>query len=500
MLNERLHLKTSLLAMAIFTFFGFLAYNTPLGGDDWAWGSAFGEEQWKNWFDNYNGRYLSNSLVIILAKVQWLRVLFMALISTMLVMLIGRLGSQHQEGRMRTAIALILFLIVPVNMFGQTFGWLSGYVNYVFSAVLLLMYITINNKFLDAEEPQKFLRRDFLLMTLLGLLTPLVVEHVTLFIVFTSFLTILYTLIRFKKLYAIHLTYTVASIIGTVLMLSNRAYAGLFGGQASYGRVVYADRPDMFFDIFKESITPILFIDSYAIHMVLSGLMVLFLMQKGTDGKKPKVFLKYGTMSFFLGVIFFFLVIRPALGDYYLGEFTEDAEALFFIFYFLALSGALFVFSTETKNRTRFAFYAIGVLLMTAPFSVLYPYGPRVAFSAYVFLVMIGTELALQIISKSGISNRMTRMPLYSTVAVLTMFYAFTIWMNGHTDRTRIAKVQNALQNDPQTVEITELPYPQYHWMPTPLPGNSHIEHYRNYYGIPDSTDIIVQPYFPAPR
>src|SRR5690606_8334124 len=136
----------------------------------------------------------------------------MALISTMLVMLIGRLGSQHQEGRMRTAIALILFLIVPVNMFGQTFGWLSGYVNYVFSAVLLLMYITINNKFLDAEEPQKFLRRDFLLMTLLGLLTPLVVEHVTLFIVFTSFLTILYTLIRFKKLYAIHLTYTVASI------------------------------------------------------------------------------------------------------------------------------------------------------------------------------------------------------------------------------------------------------------------------------------------------
>ena len=56
----------------------------PYSLDDWAWGGSVGIERLQTWFDNYNGRYFGNILVLILTRSDVLRASFEALTLTLI--------------------------------------------------------------------------------------------------------------------------------------------------------------------------------------------------------------------------------------------------------------------------------------------------------------------------------------------------------------------------------------------------------------------------------
>ena len=45
-----------------------LCYLFPYTGDDWAWGSKIGIDRLNNWFENYNGRYVGNLIVLAMTR------------------------------------------------------------------------------------------------------------------------------------------------------------------------------------------------------------------------------------------------------------------------------------------------------------------------------------------------------------------------------------------------------------------------------------------------
>jgi len=47
-----------------FGLIAILCYLFPYTGDDWAWGSKIGIDRLNNWFENYNGRYVGNLIVL----------------------------------------------------------------------------------------------------------------------------------------------------------------------------------------------------------------------------------------------------------------------------------------------------------------------------------------------------------------------------------------------------------------------------------------------------
>ena len=65
--------------LLLFAAFSLLFYMFPYSGDDWAWGSQIGVDRLKTWFDNYNGRYLGNLLVMVLTRSKFVNVLLTAI-------------------------------------------------------------------------------------------------------------------------------------------------------------------------------------------------------------------------------------------------------------------------------------------------------------------------------------------------------------------------------------------------------------------------------------
>lgn len=51
-----------------FGLIAILCYLFPYTGDDWAWGSKIGIDRLNNWFENYNGRYVGNLIVLAMTR------------------------------------------------------------------------------------------------------------------------------------------------------------------------------------------------------------------------------------------------------------------------------------------------------------------------------------------------------------------------------------------------------------------------------------------------
>ena len=64
-----------------------LVYLFPYSGDDWAWGSSLGIDRLNKWFDNYNGRYAGNLLVLALTRSNILKTIIIAIALTLFCIL-----------------------------------------------------------------------------------------------------------------------------------------------------------------------------------------------------------------------------------------------------------------------------------------------------------------------------------------------------------------------------------------------------------------------------
>ena len=63
----------------LFLLFALLCYFFPYSGDDWAWGTQIGIDRLNIWFDNYNGRYAGNLLILAITRSKLLRIIIESL-------------------------------------------------------------------------------------------------------------------------------------------------------------------------------------------------------------------------------------------------------------------------------------------------------------------------------------------------------------------------------------------------------------------------------------
>ena len=68
-----------------FGLIAILCYLFPYTGDDWAWGSKIGIDRLNNWFENYNGRYVGNLIVLAMTRSNLLKAVIMSFCLTGIV-------------------------------------------------------------------------------------------------------------------------------------------------------------------------------------------------------------------------------------------------------------------------------------------------------------------------------------------------------------------------------------------------------------------------------
>ena len=82
---------------------------------------------------------------------------------------------------------------MPTQIFAETFGWVAGYVNYVTSAVAMLYFVLLGQAIVNRQW--KVTPLNVLLNIILAILSMLLVEHVSLYLLFvTVYFSIIYYL------------------------------------------------------------------------------------------------------------------------------------------------------------------------------------------------------------------------------------------------------------------------------------------------------------------
>ena len=214
----------------IFLFLVVLCALFPWCSDDWTWGSVKGIEQFNTGFKDYNGRYLGNLLVLALTRSRLLRAVFMAVTHTCLLFVLSGLTGEF-KGRL-AMISAVLFLM-PAGMFAQAIAWTSGFTNYVPSIVISLVYIYLVRDIFDSREPQ-YRRGSALIFLALGAAGSLFIEHVTIYNICLGIFVLVYTWIRFKRVYKPHIAFLVGAVVGAAVMFTNGAYRAVSQGTDWY--------------------------------------------------------------------------------------------------------------------------------------------------------------------------------------------------------------------------------------------------------------------------
>lgn len=464
----------------VLLFYFILSINTPLTGDDWTWKSIRGMQRLWKFFDNYNGRYLSNIIEIGLVRSDILRYITLALISFGIVYLINQIAAKRPN-TLTFLLTFTLFMLMPIKIFSQTLGWTAGYVNYVISIFLLLVYFYYDKSFKQYES-----KLSIVLIFLLAVATQLLVEHVTLYVLFAAAVICVKDKLVRNKIYYSSISYLAGAVIGAAIMFQNGAYMRIINKEDTY-RTVGSDR-GLFLnmlEIYSNQIQKFLFIENYTITLILSVFCLIIL-------HKKKNVMNAIAGSVIFGYVLFLTLFKTYVDEHHYPDIMVILSSILTLTYIISLFIVLYSQIQSEKSERSYAllFYGISAVILTAPFLVLTPYGGRGAFATYVFIVM-----AIVQVSDMYINLTKNRYMNYAVIAAvgIALFYIIPIMQNGSADRERLEIIENTNFTNKESIVLPGIPNKQFHQMPDPAENVYMTQFYKKVYGIPDEVKIVIQ-------
>lgn len=185
-----------------------------------------------------NGRLLGNIIVIYLVNSRLLGCLVRALSISLIVILIPSV--LHITSRYSYALSFLLVLGVSPAVFGQVFSWISGFSNYVFPVLGVLLIIRLIQA-LEKNECKTLPRIvGNIAIFIIGLASQLFVENATTTFILLSLSLVLNSFYSKQKHCLSRITWFISALLGGALMFiiprkfyleGNRAegYRGFFG-------------------------------------------------------------------------------------------------------------------------------------------------------------------------------------------------------------------------------------------------------------------------------
>lgn len=468
---------------------GILVYLFPYSGDDWAWGSSIGVERLETGFKNYNGRYLGNLLVMLLTRSNILRVIVITLTLYGIVILASRFSSAGKINNSNIYLAMVLILFTPRDIWTQSVVWTAGYSNYVISVVLILIYFYYIKKYFEQDSIEKN-NKTSLIIFFLGLITTLFMEHITLYSVILGAFVIVFTKIKFKRIYSINISYLLGTVIGTIIMFSNGAYRTIVEGNESYrsipksGGFIIEALKSYFTVVYKQ-----LALNNVILNIILATIIILIVIKNYKKLNQNKIkYIIYSNLIIIIGYTTYGIIksMNPEWSLFL--KYTKYFEGIFSIVFYLALISFVFYFIEDKAKKIKLLFLLGSISILVGPLFVVKPIGPRCFFVTYVIFNLIVLELFTYLNISKNISIMKV---IFISIISVQFVYMFSIYGYIYKiNNERLVVVRTGIELEEKVIKIPELPYKKYVW--TGDPFSFWTDRFKLFYEIPKDVEIIT--------
>ena len=475
----------------LFLLFALLAIMFPYTGDDWAWGSQIGIDRLHTFFDNYNGRYFGNFLILAISRSKALKVVLMTLCYYSSCWLCYKYTLLKRN--VSLLLAAVLFFAMPRTVFMQSVVWASGFANYVPAALISVSYILLVRNITGEERP-RYGKLLWIPTFIMGFCGALFIENLTVFNICLGVAVIGCVIIRFKRCYAVHIGFLAGAISGAVWMFSNSAYSSIYKGSDEY-RQVATGLGGIIKRCFGNGyvICDYVIVANCWICLVASALLLILAVQftKGTGHRKHKAYVK-GAMA-----VNWLCLAAILCKNLLLTEQVHIAIMLFMMLVAVlyAVSIVVIVLLCVAKSR-RFhmllPFCCIPVSV--APLLLVSPIGPRCFYISYLLTIVFVTDLFSYVVNESGIKKADNKRILWSlgTVVLLQAILYVSIFLpidQYDTKRNKFAKLQS--DRGESQIVISSLPNEKFLWISSPS-EEPWITRYKLFYRIREDAELVV--------
>ena len=457
----------------IFTIILLLCLLFPYSGDDIAWGlNSLSVDTVKTFSRDLslNGRYLGNILTIIITKNMVLKSLLISLTLSTIILII------HHIFKIKYRYILFFLLIMPINMLKQSIVWASGFANYGFSTLFLLLTIILVQKMWHVNK----LNIKSLILFIVSIFSCLFVENLTVFMVllFLS-LNVIYYIKNHKINYNLIIG-LIGVLIGTYIMFSHPVYINIFNGGDNYRNI--ADKRGIFHRIMSNYG---LVIKNY----VIEGSALLFIIMLAVTNKYYKK-----TEDKIYSILYNYSLIYLT---YVLISNIFLLEAKFnYILYLNILLSIIFIISFITiiikayKDKTNILNIILVIIGILAPLFIVTPIGPRNLLMIYILEIILLFTICKE--TNYILRSKKVDYMILLISSILTFCY-FNIYGNisyYYNKRLNYLKTINMCSNE---ILLFKIPNGEYLWQ-SEFEGNS--EYFiKQIYHIDDSSKLTYVDY-----
>lgn len=470
----------------IISFFMFLILSIlfPYVHDDWGWGSSSGVERLLSFFSCYNGRWAGNLFIIALTRSKLLKVLVMSISLVGIVYFINKINNKSKHSIILT---MLLIVLMPRAILRQGVAWTSAFVNYVIPTLLILLFIdSIKNhdKLLNSRNS----KLECLLFLILGFITNLFIENLTIYILILSLSLMIYIFVKAKKVNSKILCYFIGNIIGCVLMFSNSAYSSIAAGEDTYRTFGFNSLITTIFKNYFDTIYEHLIYNNIVLNLlvVIFASIVIYKEIKNHNSKKIK-FLGHSIIFVLCSFVTYTAVTRFNRVELFL-KYTKYFNGLFTFTFCLAILLFTVFFIKRKPYKIKMLFVLTSIIVMTLPLFVVTPIGSRCFFPTYAFLIMYIVCLYEYCIVNHYVEHTELLSEMFGIITVSVFMYLVFIY--GYMYRIynrRVSYINSHL--DEKTIVLPKLPYEGYTWLSEPC-NDEFLISFKEYYGIPTNTKV----------
>ncbi|MBQ8262139.1 MAG: hypothetical protein IJZ00_07625 [Lachnospiraceae bacterium] len=480
--------------VVVFVLYFYIAICVPYTHDDWDWGLEVGMKQLLH--ANLNSRYSGNFFVVIMTRFEWIKNIIMGVVAWAIPYVFSKLNGENVRERILYFFLINLFVIdMPVIMWAQTYGWVSGFANYIISLLGIGLFLLICKQYLVTENKKigiKDIGAFFVVM-----LTQLFLEHVSIYLFLLSAGLFSVSVMKRKnqKQFALLLS---ANMFGLLIMFSSSIYGELFSTGVTLSHIEGLGRKFVFSPedglgmMIKTVVENFVSVRIFQLWRHFSWLVpvILFLslwvlwQNRKQSGIKGKV-LMVGNILTMLAFVFY--MYQQHIAHNYQG--LDVSLGLFYLWFHVLI--CLMLWEITDRRIARVAlFFWISAVVVLVPLAAVAERNDRLYLVSYFFIVITVVMQVLYLFRKAKEEEK-NKIVIIIGLTVLFLFFMRCVIYTGI--------LQTTLENRNRIEQVTEVqgdslelvPYDNagFLWFEYPS-TEERVVYYKEFYGIPETVNV----------